>query len=235
MKTSFVVCCYQEEATLALFAPHLAEVPAQEILFVDDGSTDGTARALSAFAGSDPRVRVLTHERNRGVGAAMRTGIEASTGDVVVVYDADRTYPLEDATRLIDALVPDHGVATASPFGEGGAVEGVSRGRRFLSRAATVCYRIALGRRARRVGVFTCAFRAYRGELVRSLTWRSDAFPATAEMLGAALLRGATVATVSSRLRARSEGRSKLRVVPTTLGHVGVLWRLFWARLLRRS
>jgi glycosyltransferase involved in cell wall biosynthesis len=233
LRTSFVVPCYQEEASLERFGPHLAEVPADEILFVDDGSTDGTAAALRAIAERDARVRVLTHPGNRGVGAAMRTGIEASTGDVVVVYDADRTYPLEDATRLIDALVPDRGVATASPFGAGGAVEGVSRGRRFLSRAATFCYRLALGRRARGVGVFTCAFRAYRGDLARSLVWKSDGFPATAEMLGDALLRGALVSTVASRLRARSEGDSKLRVVPTTLGHFGVLWRLWWRRWLR--
>lgn len=231
MKTSFVVPCYQEEASLEAFAPRLPDVPAQEILFVDDGSSDGTAARLAAIAAADPRVRILTHARNRGVGAAMRTGMESSTGDVVVVYDADMTYPLEDAARLIDALVPDKGLATATPFAVGGGLEGVSAWRRFLSRAAGWSYRVVLGRRARGLNVFTCAFRAYRGDLARSLRWQSDGFPAAGEMMGRALLQGASVVQVASPLRVRTEGTSKLKVVPTTLGHLGVLWRLFWARL----
>ena len=94
MKASFVIPCYQEEDSLESFAPRLPDVIADEILFVDDGSTDGTAARLAAIAAADPRVRVVTHAENRGVGAAMRTGLEASRGDVVVVYDADMTYPL---------------------------------------------------------------------------------------------------------------------------------------------
>jgi dolichol-phosphate mannosyltransferase len=234
LKTSFVIPCYQEAAALPAFAPHLAAVPADEIVFVDDGSTDATPALLAAMAAEDPRVRVVTHERNRGVGAAMRTGIAATGGDAVVVYDVDMSYPLEDASRLVDALVPDHGIATASPFVEGAGVEGVSAFRRFLSRAAGFAYRLVLGRRARGVRVFTCAFRAYRGDLARSLSWRSDGFPAAAEMLGRALLGGASVATVASRLRARTQGRSKLRVLPTTWGHLGVLARLGWARVTRK-
>ncbi len=234
VRTSFVVPCFQEEDSLETFAPRLRDVAAEEIVFVDDGSTDATAGLLAALAASDDRVRVVTHEQNRGVGAAMRTGIAASTGDVVIVYDADMTYPLEDAARLIDALVPDHGLATATPFVEGGGLEGVPFFRRFLSRAAGWCYRIVLGRRARGLNTFTCAFRAYRGPMVRELAWSSDGFPAAAEMMGRALLSGATAVQVASRLSNRAEGTSKLRVIPTTLGHFGVLLRLFWARMTRK-
>ncbi len=231
MTVSFVIPCFQEEDALAALRPHLPQIPAAEIVFVDDGSTDGTATALAVLASEDDRIRIVTHERNRGVGAAMRTGIGATTGDVVVVYDADRTYPLEDAQTLIEALQGDIDIATATPFGEGGGLEDVPAGRSFLSKAAVFAYRLVLGRRARGLSVFTCAFRAYAGDVARGLTWRSDGFPAAAEMLGRAILAGARVTEVPSRLRRRTEGASKMRVLPAALGHLGTLGRLFWARM----
>ena len=235
MPVSFVIPCYEEEEALAALRRHLDPIPADEIVFVDDGSTDGTAALLRDLAGSDERIRIVTHEHNRGVGAAMRTGIQATTGDVVVVYDADRTYPLEDAERLIAALSDDISIATATPFGAGGGLEDVSAGRSFLSKAAVWAYRLVLGRRARGISVFTCAFRAYRGETARALVWRSDGFPAAAEMLGRALLAGERVVEVPSTLRRRTEGSSKMRVLSASLGHLGTLVRLLWARGLGRE
>jgi len=231
LSTTFVVPCYQEVAALAAFAPLLPDLEADEIIFVDDGSRDGTGEALRTLAAGDGRVLVKTHARNRGVGAAMRTGIAASRGSVVVVYDADRTYPLQDAKRLIAALGSDLDVVTATPFGEAGSLQGVPAGRRFLSRAAAWAYRLALGRRARGLTVFTCAFRAWRGEFVRSLDWRSDGFPAAAEMFGRAILRGARVAQEPSCLGLRAAGESKMRVLPTALGHLAVLGGLLRRRL----
>jgi len=232
VRLSFVIPCYQEEAALAALRPLLGAMEADEIVFVDDGSRDGTAAALVAMASEDRRVRIVTHARNRGVGAAMRSGLGAVTGDVAVVYDADRTYPLEDARRLAAAVEGGTAdIATATPFGAGGGLEDVSVPRAFLSRVAATCYRLVLGRRARGISVFTCAFRAYRGEALRALAWRSDGFPAAAEMLGRALLAGARVVEVPSTLRRRTEGSSKMRVLRATWGHLGVLVRLLLARV----
>lgn len=231
MGVSFVIPCYREEEALAALRPHLGDLPADEIVFVDDGSDDGTRAALEAIAAEDTRVHVVVHERNRGVGAAMRTGIAATTGTIVVVYDADRTYPLEDAQRLITALGSEHEVATATPFGAGGGLEDVPVGRSLLSKAAVLAYRLVLGRRGRGLSVFTCAFRAWRGPFVRDLGWSSDGFPAAAEQLGRALLAGGRAVEVPSTLRRRTEGVSKMRVLPAALGHLGVLARLLGARL----
>ena len=231
MAVSFVIPCYREEEALAALRPHLAAIPADEIVFVDDGSDDGTAAALRELGAAEPRARIVTHERYRGVGAAMRSGIQATTGDVVVVYDVDRTYPLEDAQRLIAALGPGIDVATATPFGPGGGMEDVPAGRSFLSKAAVTAYKLVLGRRGRGISVFTCAFRAWQGPFVRALTWQSDGFPAAAEQLGRALLAGGRATEVASTLRRRTEGVSKMRVLPSAWGHLGVLLRLLGARL----
>jgi dolichol-phosphate mannosyltransferase len=161
----------------------------------------------------------------------MRSGVAATHGDVVVIYDADRTYPLEDAESLVQALDQGFDVVTATPFGESGGLEGVPFFRRLLSQGAAGAYRLVLGRRAGDLNVFTCAFRAWRGDLLRALRWRSDGFPAAAEMFGLALLQDARATQRPSTLRSRTEGESKMRVVPTGLGHLGVLSRLLWARV----
>jgi len=62
---------------------------ALEVVLVDDGSTDGTAAAAQAWCGAGESRRLLRHETNRGFGAGLRTGVAATTGDVVVSYDAD--------------------------------------------------------------------------------------------------------------------------------------------------
>ena len=236
-RLALVVPCYREQEALGVLARLLPTLPGDEIVFVDDGSDDDTPAALAALAAADARVRIRTHPRNRGVGAAMRTGIQATTAEIVVVYDADRTYPLEDIERLVAALAPGVDVVTATPFGAGGSLAGVPLGRALLSRLAVGAYRLVLGRRARHLGVFTCAFRAWRGPFVRGLVWRSDGFPAAAEMLGRALLSDAAVVEHPSRLSRRTEGHSKMRVLPAALGHLGTLRRLLWARLrpTRRS
>jgi dolichol-phosphate mannosyltransferase len=230
VRLSYVVPCYQEEDALPAFAAALPGLEADEVVFVDDGSTDGTARALAEVAARDDRVRVETHSRNRGVGAAMRTGFSAATGDVVVAYDADRTYPLEDARRLVAAVVSGADVATASPFAPGGEARATPF-RRALSRAAAVAYRGALGDAALGISTFTCGFRAYRASSLRGLRFRSDGFPATAEILARLLLSGARVVEVGSRLTARTEGRSKMRPLRAAAGHLPVLVACLRARL----
>src|SRR5262245_26298570 len=112
VRRSFVIPCYQEADALDAGLDELLRLPGDELVFVDDGSTDGTGERLAAAARRDPRVRVVTHEKNRGVGAAMRTGFASATGDVVVAYDADRTYPAADAERLVAAVEAGADVAT---------------------------------------------------------------------------------------------------------------------------
>jgi dolichol-phosphate mannosyltransferase len=198
---------------------------------VDDGSRDETPRRLADLAALDRRVRVLTHPVNRGVGAAMRTGLSAARGDVVVVYDADRTYPPEDIPRLAAALEDGADVATASPFAAGGGSAGVPFGRRLLSRAAASAYRLVVGPRAGALATFTCAFRAYRRSALADLEHQSDGFGAAAEILGRLLLSGRRVVEVPSRLSRRLEGRSKLRLLSASREHLRVLRRLLRLRL----
>lgn len=77
---------------------------AQEIVVVDDGSTDGTRKVLKQLARRHPRLRLILHERNRGKGAAVRTGIAAARGDLILIQDADLEYDPRDYPALLAPL-----------------------------------------------------------------------------------------------------------------------------------
>jgi glycosyltransferase involved in cell wall biosynthesis len=185
------------------------------LLAIDDGSRDGTRAGLEAI----PGLEVVVHERNRGPGAAMTTGLRAATGDAALVYDPDAAYPPEDLARLVDALA-DADVATLSPYHPAGGVRGVSALRLLLSRGASRLYRWRLGRP---LHTFTCAVRAYRLPQALSLLPAPDDYTAAAYLMAAAVRKGLRIAEVPAVLVARSRGTSKMRLLRTIRAHLRLL------------
>jgi dolichol-phosphate mannosyltransferase len=108
VKLSIIIPAYNEEHTIAAVIARVESVVLQgmnkEIIVVDDASTDRTSDVLKAI----PNVRVIRHSRNAGKGAALRTGIHAATGDVVIFQDADLEYAPEDYPAVIHPLVQGH-------------------------------------------------------------------------------------------------------------------------------
>ena len=106
---SVVIPVYNEEATVAVLLRAVLDAPLppgveRELVVVDDGSQDGTAAALGAFAG-DSRVRVFRQERNAGKGAALRRGFAEARGDLVVVQDADLEYDPRELGKLLAPIL----------------------------------------------------------------------------------------------------------------------------------
>jgi glycosyltransferase involved in cell wall biosynthesis len=105
MKLSIIVPAFNEEA---LVGPLLEKVAAlvlpagteKEIVVVDDGSSDGTVDRIREIEAKVSEMRLIVHERNRGKGAAVRTGFEAASGDVMIVQDADLEYDPEDISKV---------------------------------------------------------------------------------------------------------------------------------------
>jgi dolichol-phosphate mannosyltransferase len=237
LHVSVVVAMYNEEESLSKLFTVLADLVAQspsgwrfEFIFVDDGSSDDTRAIVDRLCPEAWDARVVAHEVNCGFGAALRSGVEEAKGQIILSYDADCTYSVADAVSLVRAVQKGADVATANPFQATGP-EDVPLWRVFLSQANCLAYRGVLWPKAREAYAYSCAFRAYRAELVKGLTWRSAGFGGASEILGLCVLAGARVVQADSQLSEREFGKSKMRVVRAAIEHARVLLRLLRSRL----
>ena len=101
-----IVPCYNERDSIGAVVESVLKCCARsgpyDLIVVDDGSTDGSAEILRRLRQRHPEVQVLTHPHNRGYGAALKTGIRQTSAELIVITDADRTYPNERIPELLE-------------------------------------------------------------------------------------------------------------------------------------
>lgn len=238
MHLSIVVPCYNEEESLEVLAERLRLTSMRldglrvEYVLVDDGSTDGTFAGLTALAEKLPGARVVLHERNRGLGAALRTGMAESLGDVVVTMDSDCTYDPVEIPELVQRL-RDADVALGSPYHPEGGAQNVPPHRLALSMTLSRLYRIVLRRPD--LHTFTSMFRAYTREATDAAHSTSDDYLALTEMLVSLIDGGFRIVEHPTVLHVRVSGVSKLRVARMVRRHALMVARLSVRRAVSPS
>jgi glycosyltransferase involved in cell wall biosynthesis len=205
---TIVVPVYNEELRLAPlvgFLEHEGDAAAaaaglslREAILVDDGSTDGTPGVL-AGAAERCRARVLRHERNRGKGAAVRTGMLAAQTPFALFMDADLSTPPSELPRLVEAIERGADVVIGSRALPDSHVEvHQSLPRQLMGKTFNALLRLGTGLPYRDT---QCGFKLFRLEATRWLFEEQelDGFVFDAELLVRAARRGVTVAEVGVR------------------------------------
>lgn len=175
MKLSIVIPCYNEKHTIRsiIDAVRASPIDSKEIIIVDDCSKDGTRDVLASEIA--PLVdTILYHEVNQGKGAALRTGIAAATGDIVIIQDADLEYDPQEYPILIDPIVRGRAdVVFGSRFAGGGPHRVVyfwhMIGNQFLTLMSNMFTNINL------TDMETC-YKVFKREVIQKITIEENRF-----------------------------------------------------------
>ena len=186
MLLSVIMPCYNEAESLPLILAKVRAVPiAKEIIVVDDCSSDNTHEVLAAELLNDPHMRVVRHDRNRGKGAAVRTGIAQASGDIVIIQDADLEYDPNDYHEVVGPIMD-------------GRVD-VVFGSRFMGRHTGMYFWNALGNKFLTFltnFLFNCwisdmetCYKAFRADIIKNIPLESNDFRIEPEITAKILLR----------------------------------------------
>ncbi len=211
---SVVMPVYNEVSSFRQILERVKQVPLpKEIIVVDDFSTDGTRDLLKDFeklsqAGGDAnnRVKYVYHEKNQGKGAAVRTGIQEATGDILIVQDADMEYSPEEYPKLVEPILAgDADVVYGSRF-RGGRVRvhmfWHMIGNRFLTLMSNIFTNLNL------TDMETC-YKTFKTEIIKSIPLRSNRFGFEVEVTAKLAKLGCVIYEVPISYRGRSYAEGK--------------------------
>jgi len=185
-----------------------------ELIVVNDGSADDTGQAIADFSRvAVSNVKLVSHETNRGLTEAIKSGVREATGDCIVLVDADLSYAPEFLKPMVDALrAGDCDVVVASPYMRGGSVANVPIVRLIPSRVANAMLHFVSGSH---VSTFTGMVRAYRADFIKPLVERAPIGEFNTWVLFEAISGANRVGEIPARLewpQARREGATRMPI-----------------------
>jgi dolichol-phosphate mannosyltransferase len=233
---SIVIPAYNEEKTIADCIRELQaalrdkhEIP-YEIIIVNDNSKDNTEGIVRAEMAKDAAVRIVNRSPPGGFGRAIRTGIEAVTGDIVIVYMADLSDSPDDVVAYYRKIREGYDCVFGSRFIKGSEVQNYPPAKLFVNRIVNRCVQFMFWTR---FNDLTNAFKAYRTAVVRDCgPYRACHFNLTLEMSLGALIRDYHIAQIPIRWYGRTWGSSNLRLGEMGRRYLSTLLMMFFQRYL---
>ncbi|MCX6630130.1 MAG: glycosyltransferase family 2 protein [Candidatus Solibacter sp.] len=202
------------------FAVLAAHVVDYEVIVVNDGSHDDTAAVLAQLCGQyGPRLRVVTHQQNRGYGGALRSGFAAATKEFVFYTDGDSQYDVGELPRLLELVGPDTGLVNGYKLERHDPAHRV-----WIGKAYNFCARLLFRIRIRDID---CDYRLIRRALLERIHLTSTSGTICVELVRKLEMTGCGVVETGVRHYPRLYGKSqffRLRSLATTLYELVRLW-----------
>lgn len=216
--------CYNEESNVGRMIEQAVKVGQEygvdyEVIVVDDGSSDRTAEIVRAAAETDPRVRLVRHEKNQGYGAALRSGLRSATKDFVFLTDGDNQFQLSDIEKLFSKI---DGCDVVAGYRIGRQDKAY---RRFNGALWTRAVRLLFGLGVRDVD---CAFKLFRRRCLQGLEIESDHLLIHAEILARLKKKGCRIEEIGIPHYPRTAGKASATALPKVIKSLGELVRLYW-------
>lgn len=220
---SLVLPAYNEEANIGIVVQRALEIlPAYtsgfEVIVVNDGSKDSTARIVDRLASEDCRVKPVHHRVNQGYGGAVKSGFRTSTCEYVMFMDSDRQFDIADI-KLLAPFVPLFDIVAGFRMERSDSII-----RRINAEIFNLAVRILFDVHMRDLD---CAFKIFRGDLIRSLELTSAGALLNAETMAKLRRQGATVVQVGVPHHPRVAGTAtggSIKVILKAMKGTVVLW-----------
>ena len=234
---SIVIPCFNESEGIEYLTKKLLPVLTRlqlsrkiELIIVDDGSTDDTFVKLQQYLGQ--QAKIIRHQNNRGLSAAITTGLAHSICEIICTIDSDCTYEPNYLTEVLNLMQGDVDIVTASPYHPQGGVKNVPAWRLFLSKSLSFIYRIIL---PKKLYTYTSIFRAYRRQVLEKIPITYPGFLGMVEILAEAMFCGYHVVEYPCVLSTRRYGQSKLRTVKVIFSHIQYIKKLVFAQISKQK
>lgn len=234
---SLIIPLYNEEENVLVYEKELFPIIDQiskefdeefEYLFIDDGSTDNTRDFLEKISQHPPKVKIISHGINKGLGAAMKTGIQNADGELIIFLDADLTFRPEYIRNLISGYrMSDADCVSGSPYIHEDHLKSVAFHRLLISKTINEIYRLILGEPITSISPI---FRLYKASSIKNIVIVSNNFEINAEILAKLLISGKKVHEVPVPLYKRRYGVSKINIRKEVVNNLKLIFKIIKVR-----
>jgi dolichol-phosphate mannosyltransferase len=210
---SIIVPVYNEEEVLSSFIKtFFNDIKLKEdfeLILVNDGSEDNTKKLIMESMTEHKEIKLVSYDKNKGLGYALRTGFNSVKGRIIVTMDSDLTHPPVVIPKLVRKIDEGYDVVIGSRYIPSAGIEGASHYKNLLSRSTNKFTKIFVGGNLKDL---TSGFRAYNTNFLKKIKTKEIGFEVELEILVKLIRRGAKIVEIPFTSIDRQAGKSKFSI-----------------------